>query len=272
MARRILRCSSQTSIAAMRGDLGWWRLQGRRDQRRLIFWGNLIRMADDRLTKKVYLHRRQEYDQNLSESSNWCHATHEILASLGLTEYWYDVSRFPNVEKWKKLISTRMSEREEKLWLQEIYSKRKLRTYRIIKTKLKLEPYLLNGNNQTRSVVFSLRSGTNRLRIETGRWKNEKEAERICKNCENGEIENEIHFVTTCEFVGDLRDSFYRKVLHLTEGRVNLYSDHDKVSIFELVVGGSPGGGEVWNKVCCAAQNFVLLAMRRRNAQAGDCE
>ena len=96
MARRILRCSSQTAIAAMMGDLGWWSLQARRDQRRLIYWGNLVMMPADRLTKIVYLKRREVF-QHLP--SSWCQQTKQLLNVLGLSEYWNDEFRFPrNVE------------------------------------------------------------------------------------------------------------------------------------------------------------------------------
>eukprot|EP00456_Euglypha_rotunda_P077550 TRINITY_DN7332_c0_g1_i5.p1 TRINITY_DN7332_c0_g1~~TRINITY_DN7332_c0_g1_i5.p1 ORF type:complete len:315 (+),score=-5.67 TRINITY_DN7332_c0_g1_i5:109-1053(+) len=266
VARRILRCSSQASVVAMRGDLGWWKLQGRRDWRRLIFWGNIIRMSDDRLTKIVYLQRRKDYDRN-PQSSNWCHVTKSILASFGLIEYWYDISRFP--DERKKLVLTRSGEKENKVWIKEINSKPKLRTYRLLKQTLGLEAYLLFGSNQSRSVVFSLRSGSNKLRIETGRWKGEDKASRICKFCTSGEVENEIHFVTTCERYGDLRDCFYKKVLQFTHGRLNLYCILDKFAIFDLVVGSAQGRNKIWSQVCSAAHEFLVQAMRRRIALGG---
>jgi hypothetical protein len=48
MARRILKCGPKTPIGAMLGDLGWWSLRARRDQRRLLYWGNLVRMDSGR--------------------------------------------------------------------------------------------------------------------------------------------------------------------------------------------------------------------------------
>ena len=49
--------------------------------------------------------------------------------------------------------------------------KPKLRTYVLFKTKLKLENYLSISNIKGRKLMASLRSGTNMLEIETGRWK-----------------------------------------------------------------------------------------------------
>jgi hypothetical protein len=269
MARRILRCSGQVSVAAMRGDLGWWRLQSRRDQRRLLYWGNLVRMENDRLTKIVYLQRKKEYVDD-PDTDNWCHITMQLLKNLGLINYWKVVSHFPSKKFWKKLVIAKIMENEQKIWSKEVDSKRKLRTYRKIKNLLLFEPYLLHGSSKARSVIFSLRCGTNRLRIETGRWKSEKEEDRICKFCKNGDIENEIHFVATCENYGDLRHKFYSDVLTITSGRLNLYRYLDKFDIFRFVVGGAGGSGVEWNKVCCAAMNFIYQAMSRRTALAGD--
>ena len=43
-----------------------------------------------------------------------------------------------------------------------------------------------------------MRGGTNRLRIETGRWRSEREHERVCNVCLCDEVENEKHFLLAC--------------------------------------------------------------------------
>ena len=88
----------------------------------------------------------------------------------------------------------------------------------MVKSKLELERYLLLGSSLARRVVFSLRSGSNRLRIETGRWRREKEEDRVCKFCESKEIENEVHFAVSCENYGDLRLNFFFKFCRLPMG------------------------------------------------------
>ena len=52
--RRILQCRSKTTTEAVRGELGWWTMKGRRTMLRLRYWGRLVRMDDDRLVKAVY--------------------------------------------------------------------------------------------------------------------------------------------------------------------------------------------------------------------------
>ena len=226
-------------------------------------------MENDRLTKIMYLQRKEEYERD-PDTSNWCHPTILILKELGLIDYWKVVDHFPSKKLWKKLVIAKIRENEQKVWSREVHSKRKLRTYMKIKTLLVFEPYLLHGSSKALSAVFGLRCGTNRLRIETGRWKREKEEERICKFCDSGEVENEIHFVVTCENYGDLRHKFYSDVLAATRGQLNLYSSLNKLEIFRFIVGGPGGSGAEWIKARCAAMNFIFQAMRRRAALAGE--
>ena len=76
--------------------------------------------------------------------------------------------------------------------MKEMSEKPKLRTYRTLKSKLELEPYLASERNKpARYLLTSIRTGSNKLRIETGRWKRprEKEGERICRMCKSEEVE-----------------------------------------------------------------------------------
>ena len=86
--------------------------------------------------------------------------------------------------------------------------KPKLTLYRQWKTTLRRERYLSSPDLLGRVALFSLRSGTNDLRIDTGR--NERivdprngkrrrlqRAERVCKQCEVG-VEDEIHVLLYC--------------------------------------------------------------------------
>ncbi len=59
MGRMILRCSSKMANEVVMGELGWWRLKGRRDLLRLKFWGRVGEMEESRLVKQVYEESRK---------------------------------------------------------------------------------------------------------------------------------------------------------------------------------------------------------------------
>ena len=92
---------------------------------------------------------------------------------LGLEEVW-EGERVGPAEEWGPIIKSAIAAREEREWAREMSEKPKLRTYRKLKSKLSFEPYLNCGDSWRRSLVTMIRGGTNMLRIERGRWDNEK--------------------------------------------------------------------------------------------------
>ena len=93
----------------------------------------------------------------------------------------------------------------------KIDKKPKLRTYAKIKSKLKLEPYLAHEDGKGRRMLARLRSGTNCLRIETGRYEGRRDFERICKLCADN-MEDEEHFLCKCTTYSCIRKDFFDEV------------------------------------------------------------
>ena len=106
----------------------------------------------------------------------------------------------------------------------------KLDSYRRWKAKLHYEPYLDMNDYSARRALTELRSGTSKLRVETGRWErigvadrwpdpdNEggralQRHERICRLCFTG-VEDERHFLLECpsyeQARSELLESLYR--------------------------------------------------------------
>ena len=61
VGRRILGCSRMTSNAAVRGELGWWKLSTRREFLMLKYWIGLLLMNEERLVKAVYKQSKRVY-------------------------------------------------------------------------------------------------------------------------------------------------------------------------------------------------------------------
>jgi hypothetical protein len=104
--------------------------------------------------------------------------------------------------------------------------KPKLRTYQTFKSKLELEPYLMSESQKAaRYLLTSIRTGTNKLRIETGRWKRPKEPveQRICKACMGGNVEDEKHFILECKAYANLRYSMIENIRIKTHNRYNMH-------------------------------------------------
>jgi hypothetical protein len=184
-------------------------LQARRDLKKLVWWFNVITQDKTRLTNYVY-----NYSKTITKNVNWSSMISKLLSKYNLRGLWNDHNRIFDMDGrcnneskcihdhrqfWKSYLKKHIFKFEEEKWRASMREKDKLRTFRILKTKLRLEKYLLTPSNvQGRKLMTSLRTGTNSLQIELGRWDKKPEADRTCQQCEVKAVENEKHFVTDC--------------------------------------------------------------------------
>ena len=71
MGKRILGVSKRTSNAAVRGELGWHRLEARRDLARLRFWGKIVLMSEDRLVRALGDDKKNWLTEQKFSWSSW---------------------------------------------------------------------------------------------------------------------------------------------------------------------------------------------------------
>jgi hypothetical protein len=224
MGRRILRCHGKTTNEAVLGELGWWRLETRREFIKLKYWIKLSTMDDSRLVRQVYQLSREAYEKK--RKNNWCREIHLLLTKYDLLEYWEDETKLRNPgidygstkklrEYWENWFQDYVRRKEEEGWRLAMSKRSKLRTYMTFKRHLKLESYLLSEKDKIgRYGLTSIRVGTSKLRIETGRWKRpiEKAEDRVCIQCASGEVEDEKHFILHCNRFQGLRDEMFTAV------------------------------------------------------------
>jgi hypothetical protein len=110
-------------------------------------------------------------------------------------------------------VKVRIQTREEKLWRESVLTKSKLRTYAVLKTQLKMEDYLQVKDRCGVPELTKLRGGTNRLRIEKGRYQGLPAEERVCEFCNKGEVEDERHFVLSCPLYSTVRAELWTETL-----------------------------------------------------------
>merc|ERR1712083_490017 len=106
---------------------------------------------------------------------------------------------------------TKVYEREERERRKKVETMDKLRTYRTIRTKLNSEAYLKIDDEEGRKQMARIRSGTNDLRIETGRHEGlDREERKWWFGC--GEVEDEEHFLMKCKMYNDLRSDSIQSI------------------------------------------------------------
>ena len=91
-------------------------------------------------------------------------------------------------------------------WSTSISSNAKLESYCLYKETFMFEPYLDVLNiRKFRSVYVNFRTSCHDLEIERARYRNVPRAERLCRMCNSGIIEDEYHFLMCCDFYNELR-------------------------------------------------------------------
>ena len=114
-----------------------------------------------------------------------------------------------------------------KSWLDAINKpvKNKLCSLAQVKDKFELEKYMLEIPFIRRRDISKLRTSAHALEVEVGRYRKKLDPasnklvpierhERLCTTCSNGEVEDERHFITSCNLFSEERKSFILQLEH----------------------------------------------------------
>ncbi len=102
-------------------------------------------------------------------------------------------------------------------WLKQIPTERKMRTYITLKTHFQKEDYLNLTDRHLRTAMTRLRISAHNLLIERGRYIRPPLAveERTCPVCANGQVEDELHFMTQCTKYESDRNKLYSDITNI---------------------------------------------------------
>jgi hypothetical protein len=277
IAKRILQCNSTTTNEAVLGELGWWKLETRRDLIRLKYWNKILNMNNNRMTKKIYNENRRTHE--LSGEKNWSSYTHTLLSKYNLESYWKDnLPIQPN--EWERIVHKNIHTHEETTWKENMMKKPKLRTYRLIKRTLQRERYLtINTNQESRKILTSLRTGSNDLRIDTGRreWIHQEgikmnlpAEQRICRSCLLA-VDDEIHFILECQVHSEEREEMFKQIrtIMTAEGTPSNYitnpkTREEKILSLNYLIGESGTNNETDDNIKKSVMSFTQQAMRQK--------
>ena len=241
-------------------------MHARRDFLLLRYWYKVVRMEETRITKKVYRVTREKvlHDYNKENKCLWVNSVKEILEDIGLQSVWKGES-LPSKREWDKLIKAKLHQREQLQWLNQMKMMPKLRTYVNLKTELKCERYLyIPISKEKRSMISQLRTGTNSLRVETGRWEHLAPNDRLCPMCEL-ESETEAHFLLRCPAYDNSRQDLINKIETITKGAVRIGYMKSDIAKLDLLIGRGRID-ENYEQVYMVVANFIKHCFEFRNS------
>ena len=160
----------------------------------LNYWKRLITLPNHCLAKMAYI-------ENVSLRTNWLQTIEKLIRTFKLVDV-------PN-NKFKKTSKENIENYFKNNWKLEMGSTEsaRLNVYKAINKNFCTAKHL-HLPFHLRKAVSKIRCSSHSLEIEKGRHNGTPREERICKNCQNGTIENEEHFLINCSTYQPLRDHF----------------------------------------------------------------
>ncbi len=197
-ARYFLGVHPKTPIPALMGELGWTPFKYKRWISMCRTWNRFINMDNSRINKQIFL------NDFYSDIETWCSSFYHICHMLDFVDSYNNLQPI-DLDSFKAKLETYAQEK----WLETVQSKPKLRTYKIFKSKLVPEDYVLRLMSRfQRSTFAKFRCGVLPLNLEVGRYRGIKIENRICPLCKHG-VETETQFLFECDMYdrGDFLDN-----------------------------------------------------------------
>ena len=176
----------------------------------LCYDARLKGLPESCIAKQVY---NELCRMNCCGFINWVTHVQELARTYDLHNYIGEATEF------KAICKSQLKGSSQNNWLAEInYHNRnpKLRTYSLFKMTFGLEPYLtIMKDPRYRNAITRLRSSSHNLEIEKGRHCRPKvpPQERFCHVCRT--LEDEKHFLITCELYNRERTKFFDKLRNI---------------------------------------------------------
>ncbi len=215
------------SIPAIQGDMDCVPGTIQRKCEMLRLWNRLIKMVESRINKKVFMSSK-------GHDSPWKKELSSIFEEVDVL-YIYRSNLCCSINSIKNKFLFRF----EETWSKNVLLKPKLKTYIQIKENFAPETYVLArlSRNQ-RSLVAQLRTGILPLAIETGRFNNILEDNRLCEMCDLNDVESESHFLLYCTLYDDLRECLFNDILQRNPDMF-YWSDEEKLKwLFDFDIFG----------------------------------
>ena len=132
-----------------------------------------------------------------------------------------------------------------------------MRTYVTFKHCFEYESYLNMSNEDHRKSLTRLRISAHRLAIERGRYTVPftPADKRLCKLCNNDEVEDEFHFLMSCSHYKQLRTSLNENILNECKNFGQL--EKDEQFAFMLIAG---------DRIACHVAKYTENAFRLRKS------
>ena len=241
--KKVLGVKRSCSNALVYFELGRFPMCITRKLKIFKYWQK-IRSSDNCILKSCY-------DEMVNTNDPWIANIKNELNSLGLLYIFEEPCK--NDANNFKLIESRMKDIYAQTALANITESPKGRLYQHLVDHFTLQQYLRKPINPLyRNFISRFRLSSHSLKIEQGRYTNDRRDNRKCTFCRLNDIEDEFHFVLKCPFYSELRKRYIK----------NYY--FNKPSVFKMIQLFSV---QNINELCNLGKFLCLATKKRNNAQ-----
>ena len=172
------------------GELGRYSLFVNRYTRIIKYWCKTI-VSENVIIQTLY----NDMVSGLEDRNNWCKNVKSLLDVYGFSYVWLNPNNV-DLKTFHIIFKNRVLDVFKQSWFESVNTSSTLFMYKYVKEHLMLEPYLDLLPKQLRNAMSRLRLSSHKLRVETGRYGQNRiaRAERYCTMCNNTDIEDEFHF------------------------------------------------------------------------------
>lgn len=231
--RYLLKVRKNTMNCMTLGELGRLDMTCIVKERMLNFWLRTINGKEFKISTIVCNVLKLLSDHGVY-SSPWLKYIHTTLQELGLSHVWQDFASLSR--SWfKPAIKLRLSDAYLQSWQSKINDSTQCTNYRIFKTKMCLDDYLLKLPISYKIILTKFRCGNHRLPIVTGRFNGIDRQNRICQLCNLNKIGDEFHYLFECPNIETSRKKYLKKYYRSRPNTLKMYQLFNTNSPKELL-------------------------------------
>ena len=219
--RTYLGVHKYTPLLALKGEMALPPPSIRRKTEMMRLWNRLNKLPENRLPKQVF-------NIEFKKQRSWCKNIKSIFEQSNMLE---DFNSKNSVDLFNFNQTQLLIFKDN--YTESLPKQDKLRNYAMYKFSFDTEPYVQKYMSRNKRSLFAqIRTGVLPLRVETGRFRGLPLQERTCEYCLDGSVEDEHHFLFSCNKWDSIRHPFLDKCTEVCPD----FGDLDEVEQFRFVM------------------------------------
>ena len=233
--KQLLGVSRKTTNIAVLLELGRYPISTYMHYQAIKYFSRLSSIKNERLLYESYNLEKQKFENGENGFINYIT---NVLNKIGMANIWidqieHDRNNIPEKPHITKTILTRFHDIFAQTALTHLQNTNKLTFLKSLKETYRHENYLTIKNFSNRRALTKLRVSNHTLAIEVGRWTNIERENRLCKQCTQQKIEDEIHLLFECTKYTDERKTTFETIKEISN--IDLFIKENEIENLQIL-------------------------------------